>query len=738
MTTNADPNTILQDLINRLQNHLSSSSTSPGTVSSTSSSSSTSTVTIPKWLTAISIDNNTTTNSISTSPLLALGSLFQAYDNRINELTTSNHTLLDTVSKSKTIIENLINENTKLSSDYTILQDKYNQLLITSSNSSSSTSSSSSSSTSTILPAHTYSTLDADKALLSTEITSIREEIKYIRRNNLELTQQLNDKEIYITTLTGQQRTLTTTLTQTQAALRHVDTEKRKYETENKKFLRLLDELQGQRDTYYEQINTLQKDLYEANNQINQYRNALNELGTAASTEAETLSNQMKQSTERANHYKLEVEQLTNELDTAKNELIILRQDILFLRSDGERMLKALRDLETKVSGVEEREEIARTSKITADTIKANAEHEIMIAKQNEETAKQELIKVLQRRKEEIVLAQQHEMEAVNQVRNRLTEIITSRDNEISTLRQEIILTKESMDRTAREIRTVTEEKKQLKELFIKEQEKLNQVIPELTQRVTLAEENKLIADNTARETTLKMTTALANIEITKNDLQLQITVAQDTINRLSVQIAEYESKCRSLTLQLTETERLLHAAKRENQDMRNRMSETTTALNLQASGYGLKSSGINLLGSLSTNNEQYHDKLAQETAYIDEITLLKSRIQELTSLLQAIQKDYTAAITAAKEADESLAQVRTAYIASEGIIVELTSQLHSATQREDSRLKEVQEAKTTAELAKLTNIRLQTKLDTLTHRLEQTEKENMEAKAQLRTFNMS
>lgn len=744
------------DLIARLQSQLAAAQQKLGV--------------LPPFTPASATDSPPWLSDGSMNPLLV------AYDNRLAELTDANVILATTLRETKSSAEEITRENARLRSELTSALEQL---------SAANARVSALSARPALQPA---SSVEID--ILRSEATGLREELVQLRRASAELRQSLDDRDTAAAASTSQQRALSTTLAQTQAALRQVDGQRRAAEGEVARLASALGETTAVKDGLATQLAASHRVTAEQSERLKEYKLALEEVTSQSRSENDALLARAKQATDRARELKGQAETLASQLDATRAELARERQEHALTKSDGEQMLIVISGLEKQVLTIDEREAKAVAAERAAQAAIDDCRHKVEAASGRVEEVQREHQRLLERRKMEIAAAQAHENEAIAEVRARLLEAIAQRDGELASARQEVAAARAGIERAQRDVASAHCDAVRIAEAATADQRRLQSALDAAIHRASRAEEDRDTAVASARVVEAKALSTIQDAEHSRMEAGQRLAAAEAAVHGLSARLQEAESRARSLRSEVEDGERVrsslqkeLSDAKRHGEaaladarqaadhDLRDARSKADALsqqvfalqqrLGMASSSAGMFAAGgfnggssagfmglqpmlsspmaamgngpftgypIASMDSLAASSSAAAvARMSQEGAYIDEIGRLRSMVAELTSLLLALQKDYQAAVTAAEQAQDSESAARQAQATAEVLVHELSMQLAAAGQREDDRCREVQEARTQAELSRLASSRLQAKVDALTSRLEAAEREGKE-----------
>ncbi len=114
------------------------------------------------------------------------------------------------------------------------------------------------------------------------------------------------------------------------------------------------------------------------------------------------------------------------------------------------------------------------------------------------------------------------------------------------------------------------------------------------------------------------------------------------------------------------------------------------------------------------------------------EAEALRARVAALTHALDALQRDYVSAATAAQEAEGTVSQLRAAAAAGEGALLEMAAAAAAAAAREEDRIRAVAEARAAESLARSAAARARATADGYAARLAVSERERARLEAAL------
>ena len=404
---------------------------------------------------------------------LAMSPLLIAYDERLNELQSSNTVLTEQVGKLKKSNDDVQAENGSLRAD---LKHYVERMLSYTEGSNSGLGGASNTSM-----AH------------GEQMNELAEMNDVLNQTNTIMSEQISMLESHLNTTKKELLDTKTTLEtevksgqETNAALTQLSVMNRSLQMERDETVRRLQSctsdlsrMQSSRDELAEIIRTHQNGNKLNKAQVEELKNALSEVAKAASEDQESLEARLHQLSELSREMKATLIAKESELDVANEDLRTLRAEHATTRTDAEGMLKVMTTLESQLSEYAGREEstmsIAREAKEKVE--QAMLERDQAVAR--EAQGRREIARLLEQRRGQAAAAMGHEEQSLQETRGRLELQLKSRDDSITKLGSRCAELQAKMERSARDQRTATVEREALMKDVETERTRLRDTIDE-------------------------------------------------------------------------------------------------------------------------------------------------------------------------------------------------------------------------------------------------------------------
>lgn len=277
--------------------------------------------------------------------------------------------------------------------------------------------------------------------------------------------------------------------------------------------------------------------------EINDLKNALQDLGRAANGEQEGLENRINNVIGEATALRQQLRNTEAQLDEAKESLRSVQAEYETVRGDAEGMLKVMNTMETQLNEYATREEKVTTlAKESKERVEA-ALLERDQAQSREVQSRQEIARLLEKRRQHANEMTAAEESAAQEMRSRMLTQLQKRDAELAGLSERCATLQADMARVQRERDAAAAERHDLLNDVNDERERLRETIENFSSKMLQHSQARNESEEKASRSQQELVEKDQRFQLQVNDLQDRLDHSKqrgdDLAQKLTTRLAE-------------------------------------------------------------------------------------------------------------------------------------------------------------------------------------------------------